>query len=301
MSFFQNKKVCFVGLGCMGYPMAGHLKKKCPSLHVFNRSPEKTKRWIAQHGGELFSSVAAAAKNADIVISCVNNDEDLKNVALGSASKQGKEQGLLSSMKKGGLFIDHSTVSPSVCSEINHEAKKYGIAFFDAPISGGSDGAIAGKLSIMVGGDRDRFEEILPVLQCYGKKIVYIGKTGDGQRAKIVNQICVASVIQGLAEGLALGKKMGLDMERTIEAIKEGAAGSWQMQNRASNMLKNLYPLGFAVDLMAKDLNIVVSEGEKIGADLETTKIILKRYKKIIENGGGQKDSSALLQLTEKN
>lgn len=297
MSFFQNKKVCFVGLGCMGYPMAGHLKKECPSLHVFNRGPEKTKRWIAQHGGELFSSVAAAAKNADIVISCVNNDQDLKSIALDSTSKQG----ILSSMKKGGFFIDHSTVSPSVCSEISNEAKKYGIAFFDAPISGGSDGAMAGKLSIMVGGDQDKFEEILPVLRCYGKKIVYIGKTGDGQRAKIVNQICVACVIQGLAEGLALGKKMGLDMERTIEAIKEGAAGSWQMQNRSSNMLKNLYPLGFAVDLMAKDLGIVVSEGEKVDADLETTKIILERYKKIIKNGGGQKDSSALLQLTEKN
>lgn len=296
MSFFEKKRICFVGLGCMGYPMAGHLKKKCSTLNVFNRSPQKAKKWIEQHGGEFFQNVADAAKDADIVISCVNKDDDLKSITLTSSEKNN----VLLSMKKGGIFIDHSTVSPSTCIEISNEAKKYSIDFFDAPISGGSDGANAGKLSIMVGGDQDKFQEILPILQCYGKKIVYIGKTGDGQRAKIVNQICVAGVIQGLAEGIALGKKLGLNMERTLEAIKEGAAGSWQMQNRASNMLKNLYPLGFAVDLMAKDLDIVIKEGEKLNADLETTKIILNRYKKIIEKGGGQNDSSALLQLTEK-
>ena len=285
-------RVAFVGLGVMGYPMAGYLAKAGHDTLVFNRTTAKAEKWIDEHDGSSALTPAAAAAGADIVFSCVGNDDDLREVILGT-------DGVLAGIEPGGIIVDHTTVSATISREIHSKAAGQGVGFLDAPLSGGQAGAESGQLTIMVGGDEDVFERARPVMDCYAKAITQIGPAGHGQMAKMVNQICIAGVVQGLAEALHFAKKAELDIPKVIKAISKGAAQSWQMENRWETMANDTFEFGFAVDWMRKDLAIALEEAGQNGATLEMTELVDRFYAEVQELGGSRWDTSSLISRLE--
>ena len=286
-------KLAFLGLGVMGFPMAGHLANFGHDLVVYNRTPSKASKWKDNYIGNIAETPKAASVDVDIVISCVGNDEDLREVTVA-------ENGAFHSMTAGSIFIDHTTVSASITKELCNYAKDKGIFYIDAPISGGQAGAENAALSIMCGGDEATFNNALPVMDVYSKICKLMGPTGSGQLTKMVNQICIAGLVQGLSEGLNFAKKANLDVKKVAEVISQGAAGSWQMNNRHETMLENKYDFGFAVDWMRKDLKICLDEANQNGALLPVTSIVDQFYKDIQNHGGGRLDTSSLLKRLEE-
>ena len=281
-------KVAFLGLGVMGYPMAGHLAAKGHDVTVYNRTAAKAEAWVAQHGGSAAPTPRAAAEGAEFVMSCVGNDDDLRAVCLG-------DDGALAGMAQGTIFVDHTTVSAAVTRELHATAAEGGIGFVDAPVSGGQAGAENGVLSIMCGGDAASYGAAEPVMQAYGRSIKRLGESGAGQLTKMVNQICIAGLVQGLSEGLHFAQKAGLDGKAVVEVIKSGAAGSWQMENRYETMLDDFFEYGFAVDWMRKDLGICLATANENGASLPVTAIVDQFYKDVQKLGGGRWDTSSLI------
>lgn len=287
-------KVAFLGLGVMGYPMAAHLTNKGGhDVTVYNRSLDKAEKWVAQHGGVLAKTPAEAARGQDFVFACVGNDDDLRSVTTG-------ENGAFSTMAKGSIFIDNTTASAEVARELAAAAKASGFAFLDAPVSGGQAGAENGGLTVMVGGEQADFDKAKPVIDAYARMIGLMGPAGSGQLTKMINQICIAGLVQGLAEGIHFGKKAGLDIEKVIDVISKGAAGSWQMENRHKTMNSGKYDFGFAVDWMRKDLGICLEEADRNGARLPVTALVDQFYKDIQAIGGQRWDTSSLLARLEK-
>jgi 3-hydroxyisobutyrate dehydrogenase len=286
-------KVAFIGLGVMGYPMAGHLKAKGGhEVTVYNRTTAKAEAWVAQHGGSHALTPADAAKDADFVFTCVGNDDDLRSVTTGA-------NGVLSGMKAGAILIDNTTASAEVARELAEAASARGCGFVDAPVSGGQAGAENGVLTVMCGGEPEVFERAKPVIDAYARMVGLMGPAGAGQLTKMVNQICIAGLVQGLAEGIHFGKKAGLDIEKVIEVISKGAAGSWQMENRHKTMNVGKYDFGFAVDWMRKDLDIVLSEARQNGATLPVTALVDQFYGEVQKLGGKRWDTSSLLARLE--
>jgi len=286
-------KVAFVGLGVMGYPMAGYLANAEHEVAVFNRTSSKADAWVAKFGGTRADTPSAAAANAEIVFSCVGNDDDVRAVILGN-------DGVMAGVSDGSVIVDHTTASATVAREIHEEAAARNIGFLDAPLSGGQAGAENGQLTIMVGGDEDVFQRALPVMGCYAKACTLIGPVGSGQLTKMVNQICVAGVVQGLSEGLHLAKRVGLDPAKVIGAISKGAAQSWQMENRWETMIRNEFEFGFAVEWMRKDLKIALEEAERNGVQLDMTKLVDGYYAEVQELGGNRWDTSSLIARLER-
>ena len=284
----MSKRVAFIGLGVMGYPMAGHLVSMGYEVVVYNRTTSKAAAWCAKHAGVAAATPAAAAGSAEIVFVCVGNDDDLREVMLG-------DDGVLAGMAAGAIIVDHTTASADVAREMYALAAEDGIGFLDAPLSGGQAGAENGQLTIMVGGDEEVFARAKPVMDSYAKAITLIGPVGSGQLAKMVNQICIAGVVQGLAEGLSFAKKSGLDAELVISAISKGAAQSWQMENRWQTMVNEEFEFGFAVDWMRKDLKIALQEALRNGAALEMTALVDKFYEEVQALGGSRWDTSSLI------
>lgn len=285
-------RVTFVGLGVMGYPMAGHLAAAGHDVTVFNRNAEKAQSWCKSHLGRMAPTPADAAANAELVFSCVGNDDDVRSVLLG-------DNGVLSGIPDGAVIVDHTTASALVAMEVYDAAKETNVDFLDAPLSGGQAGAENAQLTIMVGGDRPVFERALPVMDCYAKACTLIGPVGSGQKAKMVNQICIAGVVQGLSEALHFAKRANLDVEAVIGAISKGAAQSWQMENRWQTMINDEFEFGFAVEWMRKDLKIALEEAERIGATLETTRLIDGYYAEVEQLGGSRYDTSSLIKRLE--
>jgi len=285
-------RIAYIGLGVMGYPMAGHLKKKGGhEVTVFNRTAGKAASWVEEHGGASAPTPREAARDADFVFCCVGNDDDVRSVVYGG-------NGALAGMKKGAVLIDHTTASAILARELDARTRELGLAFLDAPVSGGQAGARSGQLGIMVGGDQATFERAKPVLDLYARSCALIGPAGSGQLCKMVNQICVAGVIQGLAEGLNFGLRAGLDMEKVISVISKGAAQSWQMENRWKTMCEGRFDgFGFAVDWMRKDLGICLQEAKKNGARLPVITLLDQFYSQIQASGGGRWDTSSLINL----
>lgn len=281
------KKLAFLGLGVMGFPMAGHLQKAGYSVTVYNRTAAKAENWAAQHGGSWASTPKEAAQGADIVFSCVGNDDDLRSVCTG-------EDGAFAGMKSGAVFVDHTTVSDAVTKELYNIAKSQGLSFIDAPISGGQAGAENGVLSIMCGGDEDVFAQAEPVMNTYARICRRIGESGAGQLTKMCNQIAIAGLVQGLSEALHFAEKAGLDGRSVVEVISQGAAGSWQMSNRYETMLDDHFEHGFAVDWMRKDLGICLASANANGASLPVTALVDQFYKDVQKMGGGRWDTSSL-------
>lgn len=281
-------KVAFIGLGVMGYPMAGHVLRAGLEICVFNRNAARAEQWCAEHGGDMAPTPADAAKNADVVLVCVGNDDDVRAVVLG-------ENGALASMKPGAILVDHTTASAELARELAEAAQQQGKQFLDAPVSGGQAGAENGALTVMIGGDQSTYDLAKPVIDCYSRFSKLLGPAGHGQLAKMVNQICIAGVVQGLAEGLSFAMKAGLEGEALIETISKGAAGSWQMENRYQTMLQDQYEFGFAVDWMRKDLGIALDEAAKNGAELPVTALVDSFYQEVQVAGGGRWDTSSLL------
>jgi 3-hydroxyisobutyrate dehydrogenase-like beta-hydroxyacid dehydrogenase len=275
-------------LGVMGFPMAGHLKAKGYDVTVYNRSAEKAKAWVEKHGGKSAPTPAAAAKDADFVMMCVGNDRDLLEVALG-------KDGALSGIKQGAVLVDHTTASADAARKIFAEAKAKGVAFIDAPVSGGQAGAENGKLTVMCGGEKEPFERAKPVMDSYGRAVTLMGEAGAGQLTKMVNQICIAGLLQGLSEGIAFAEKAGLDANLVLEVISKGAAQSWQMENRGKTMHERKFNFGFAVDWMRKDLGICLEEAKRNGAKLPLTEVIDKYYGDVQKSGGNRWDTSSLI------
>lgn len=286
-------KVAFLGLGVMGYPMAGHLTKAGHSVTVYNRTTAKAEKWAEEFGGSYGKTPAEAAKGAEFVMTCVGNDDDLRNVCAG-------ENGAFEGMEAGAILVDHTTVSAAVTKELYDIAKGRGLQFVDAPISGGQAGAENGVLSVMCGGDQGAYDAAEPVIDAYAKICRRLGDSGAGQYTKMVNQICIAGLVQGLAEGLNFADKAGLDIDAVVEVISQGAAGSWQMANRHKTMKANEYEFGFAVDWMRKDLDICLRTGEEIKASLPNTALIDQYYKDVQAMGGGRWDTSSLLARLRK-
>ncbi|MDC1047608.1 NAD(P)-dependent oxidoreductase [Alphaproteobacteria bacterium] len=286
------KNVSFIGLGVMGYNMAGHLKKNNFNTMVYNRTPLVSEKWVKEFEGESKRTPREAVSTADIVCICVGRDEDLISVMEG-------DDGIISNIKEGTIIIDHTTASADIARKYYQKGKDSNFSFLDAPVSGGQAGAENGILSIMVGGDQDQFDKAKPIISAYGKTIELIGNAGSGQLAKMINQICIAGLVQGLSEAMAFGKKANLDMEKVLQVISKGAAQSWQMENRYKTMLQNEYEFGFAVDWMRKDLSICFNEADKNGALLPVTKIIDKYYEEIQNNGGSRYDTSSLMTLVD--
>ena len=281
-------KVAFLGLGVMGYPMAGHLAAKGHDVTVYNRTSAKAEAWVAEHGGAFGATPAEAATGAEIVFTCVGNDDDLRAVCAG-------EDGAFSGMSEGAVLVDHTTVSAKVTAELYALAADTGLGFVDAPISGGQAGAENGALSVMCGGDEDVFERVAPVIDAYAKICRLMGPSGAGQMTKMCNQIAIAGLVQGLSEALHFSEKAGLDGEKVVEVISQGAAGSWQMANRYKTMLADEFEHGFAVDWMRKDLGICLSTGDEIGAPLPVTALVDQFYKDVQAMGGGRWDTSSLI------
>jgi len=282
-------KVAFLGLGVMGYPMAGHLKNKGGhEVTVYNRTTAKADKWVAQHGGKRAATPRQAAEGQDLVMACVGNDADLREVALG-------QDGAFSGMKKGAVFVDHTTASAEIARELFAEAQTRGFEFVDAPVSGGQAGAENGALTVMCGGEDGAFKRAETVIAAYAKACNLLGPVGSGQLAKMVNQICIAGLVEGLAEGLHFAKRAGLDIEKLIATISKGAAQSWQMENRYKTMTEGKFDFGFAVDWMRKDLGICLDEAERNGAALPATALIDQFYKDVQRMGGGRGDTSSLI------
>ena len=282
------RSVAFIGLGTMGAPMAAHLVRAGHHVTVYNRTPAKAEAWVAEHGGQWAPTPEAAAAAADMVFACVGNDEDLRSVTIG-------EQGAFKAMRPGSLFVDHTTTSAEVARELAVSARDQGLGFVDAPVSGGNLGAINGVLTVMCGGEAGDVERVRPVLSCYARAVTHLGEAGAGQLAKMVNQICVAGLVQGLAEAIAFGQKAGLDMHAVLDAITQGAAGSWQMQNRGHTMVDDRFDFGFAVDWMRKDLGLCLDEARRVGAALPVTAEIDRFYADVQSMGGGRWDTSSLI------
>ena len=282
-------KTAFIGLGVMGGPMAGHLARVGHDVRVFNRTEDKAREWAQRHRGRTYTSVANAAEGADIVFSCVGNDRDLREVFEAAAS----------TMRKGAIFVDHTTASAEIARELAAKAEALGLGFLDAPVSGGQAGAESGKLTIMIGGEASVFAEAEPIMQAYAKSMTLIGPAGSGQLAKMVNQICIAGVLQGLAEALHFAKHADLDIEKVIAAISQGAAQSWQMDNRWKSMSEGRFDFGFAVDWMRKDLGLVLEEAARNGAKLDLTKLVDGYYADVQAMGGKRWDTSSLIARLE--
>jgi 3-hydroxyisobutyrate dehydrogenase len=282
-------KVAFIGLGVMGYPMAGHLRKKGGhDVTVYNRTAAKAEAWAKQHGGAFKATPREAAAGADIVFCCVGNDADLRSVVLGA-------DGALAGMKPGAIFVDHTTASADVARELYAAAKALGIAFVDAPVSGGQAGAENGLLTVMCGGDQAAFDAVKPVAMAFSRAFTLMGAPGAGQLTKMVNQICIAGLVQGLSEAIAFGQKAGLDMNLVLEVIGKGAAQSWQMDNRGKTMVAGEFNFGFAVDWMRKDLGLVLDEAKRNGARLPVTALVDQFYADVQAMGGQRFDTSSLI------
>lgn len=285
-------QVAFIGLGVMGYPMAGHLAKSGHDVVVYNRTTGKALSWCDEFGGESGQTPAEAARSAEIVFCCVGNDDDVRQVILG-------DNGVLQGISSDSVIVDHTTASATIAREIHGLAAKRSIEFLDAPVSGGQAGAENGQLTIMVGGDAAVFKRVAPVMECFAKAITHIGPAGAGQLAKMVNQICIAGVVQGLAEGLHFAKRAGLDPARVMDALSNGAAQSWQMENRWQTMVADEFEFGFAVDWMRKDLAIAIDEAQQNGATLEMTALVDRFYAEIQAMGGHRWDTSSLIARLE--
>jgi 3-hydroxyisobutyrate dehydrogenase len=280
-------KVAFIGLGVMGYPMAGHLKKGGHDVTVYNRNPDKAKQWKAEYGGETAATPAEAAKDQEIVFCCVGRDSDLRDVTLGA-------HGAFSAIKKGALFVDHTTASASIARELAAEAEKLGFDFVDAPVSGGQAGAVNGKLGIMCGGSEAAYARAEPVMAVYTKMAKRLGPAGSGQLTKMANQICIAGIVQGMSEAFSLARAAGLDIEAVVDVISKGAAQSWQMENRYKTMNAGEYNHGFAVEWMRKDLSIALEEARKQGVSLPVTALVDQFYAEVENLGGKRWDTSSL-------
>ncbi|MEM1275417.1 MAG: NAD(P)-dependent oxidoreductase [Pseudomonadota bacterium] len=286
-------KVSFLGLGVMGYPMAGHLAAKGHEVTVYNRTVAKAEKWVGAHGGKLAQTPAEAAKGAEFVMACVGNDDDLRGVVSG-------ETGALATMASGTVFVDHTTASAAVARELHAEASDKGIGFIDAPVSGGQAGAENGVLTVMCGGDEAAYASAEPVIMAYARACKRMGGPGAGQLTKMVNQICIAGLVQGLAEGVMFAQKAGLDGEAVFDVIGKGAAGSWQMDNRHKTMLADEFDFGFAVDWMRKDLGMCLEEAKSNGARLPVTALVDQFYGEVQQMGGGRWDTSSLLRRMTK-
>jgi 3-hydroxyisobutyrate dehydrogenase-like beta-hydroxyacid dehydrogenase len=281
-------KCAFIGLGIMGYPMAGHLAAKGHAVTVYNRTSAKAEQWAKQHQGRAAPTPREAAEGAEIVFMCVGNDDDIKSVAFG-------DDGALAGLGEGCVLVDHTTASADIARELEAEAQKEGKQFVDAPVSGGQAGAENGVLTIMCGGEPAAFERARPVMEAYGRAVTLMGPAGAGQLTKMVNQICIAGLVQGLAEGIAFGQHAGLDMEKVIAVIAKGAAQSWQMDNRAKTMVQGKFDFGFPVVWMRKDLKICMEEANRNGALLPLTALIDQYYHQIMKAGGSRWDTSSLI------
>ena len=282
------KKITFIGLGVMGFPMAGHLSKQGYGVSVYNRSKEKSKLWAEKYNGKYFTSVKEAVTNSDIVFSCVGNDTDLRDITLG-------EDKAFSAMKPDSVFVDHTTTSSDIASELYKKAKEYEIHFLDAPVSGGEVGAVKGELTVMIGGEKPIFDRVNSAITAYAKNITLVGGPGKGQVAKMINQICIAGLIQALSEAISFSEKSGMDTKKVLQAISQGAAGSWQLSNRGETMVDRKFDFGFAVKLMRKDLGICLDHASKNNISLPITSIVNQFYAEIQRNGGSNFDTSSLL------
>jgi len=280
--------VAFLCLGRMGYPMAGHLAAAGHAMRVYNRTAERTDRWVAEHGGEAFATPAEAAHGADFVLVCTGDDADLRQLLLG-------ERGALSRAKSGAVLVDHTTASARMAGELAEAATAAGVVFLDAPVSGGEEGARQGTLTTMVGGEPEVFERARPLFECYARTAVLMGPAGSGQLTKMVNQICIAGLVEGLAEGLAFAVRSGLDARRVVDVISKGAAQSWQMDHRAESMLEGRFDFGFAVDWMRKDLAMALDEARRNGARLPLAALVDQLYAEVQRRGGGRWDTSSLM------
>ena len=286
-------KVSFVGLGVMGYPMAGYISKAGHNVTVYNRTKSKAEKWTKEYKGEIAETPEEAAKDSDFVFTCVGNDDDLKEVTFG-------KNGIFKSIKKGSIYVDNTTASATIAKEIYDYAIKNNFGFLDAPVSGGQAGAENGTLTVMIGGDKKDYDKASPIINCYSKKMKLLGKAGSGQLAKMVNQICIAGLVQGLSEGINFGMKAGLNMEEVIEVISKGAAQSWQMENRYKTMIEDKFDFGFAVNWMRKDLKFALEEAKKNNSLLPVTEIVDKYYGDIQKMGGQRWDTSSLIKRLRK-
>ena len=289
----MSQKVTFICLGVMGFPMAGYISKSGHDVTVYNRTSAKADKWTGTYKGKTASTPAEAAKDADFIFTCVGNDNDLREVTTGP-------DGAFQNVKKGAVFIDNTTASAQVARELFNTATEKGFGFLDAPVSGGQAGAENGALTVMVGGQQSDFEKAEPIIDCYSKKIKLLGSAGSGQLAKMVNQICIAGLVQGLSEGLRFGQNAGLNVEDVVEVISKGAAQSWQMENRFKTMLDDKFDYGFAVDWMRKDLGIAMEEAKTNGSKLPVTEIVDQYYSEVQKNGGNRFDTSSLITLLPK-
>ena len=284
----ESHGVAFIGLGVMGGAMAAHLAAAGHRVSVYNRTAEKARQWVAQHGGRAAATPGEAAHDAELVFACVGNDEDVRAIALG-------EHGALAAMPRGALLVDHTTASARLARELDACARARGVQFIDAPVSGGQSGAEGGTLTVMCGGEPEPFERMRPVAMAYARAVTRVGPVGAGQLTKMVNQICIAGVVQGLAEGIAFGAKAGLDVRLVLEVIGKGAAQSWQMDNRGKTMVEDRFDFGFAVDWMRKDLGLVLDEARRNGARLPVAALVDQFYADIQAQGGGRWDTSSLI------
>ena len=289
----MSHKVAFIGLGVMGFPMAGYISKAGHDVTVYNRTSAKADKWTGTYKGKTAATPAEAAKDADFIFTCVGNDNDLREVTTGS-------DGAFQNVKKGAVFIDNTTASAQVARELFNTATEKGFGFLDAPVSGGQAGAENGALTVMVGGQQSDFEKAEPVIDCYSKKIKLLGSAGSGQLAKMVNQICIAGLVQGLSEGLRFGQNAGLNVEDVVEVISKGAAQSWQMENRYKTMIDDKFDFGFAVDWMRKDLKIAMDEAKNNGSLLPVTELVDKFYGEVQGLGGNRWDTSSLIKRFRK-
>ena len=280
--------VAFLGLGVMGHPMAGHLARAGHRVAVYNRTAAKAQAWVGEYGGRAAATPREAATDADVVFACVGNDADLRAVTLGA-------DGALGGMKRGAVFVDHTTASADIARELDAAARARGLGFIDAPVSGGSLGAVNGTLTVMCGGDAAAFARIQPIAMAYSKAVTLLGESGAGQLAKMVNQICIAGLVQGLAEAIAFGQKAGLDMKAVLGVIGKGAAQSWQMDNRGPTMIDDKFDFGFAVDWMRKDLGLCLAEANRNGARLPVTALVDQFYADLQATGGRRQDTSSLI------
>ena len=286
----ESRKVAFIGLGVMGFPMAGHLAAAGHAVTVYNRTASRAEAWLAKHPGQAEDTPAAAARGAGIVFACVGNDDDLRSVVLGP-------DGAFAGMAPDTVFVDHTTASAQAARELSAAAGERGLGFLDAPVSGGQAGAENGALAVMVGGDEPTFERVRGVMDCYARVCSLIGPAGAGQLTKMVNQICIAGVVQGLSEAANFAVRAGLDPGKVLDVISQGAAGSWQMQNRMPTMVEDEFEFGFAVDWMRKDLGMCIAEGDRIGARLPLTALVDQFYAEVQAMGGGRWDTSSLMRL----
>ena len=285
--------VAFIGLGVMGYPMAGYISKAGHNVTVFNRTASKADKWLTEYNGLKADTPAKAAAGADYIFTCVGNDNDLKEVTFG-------ETGIFKTIKKGAIYIDNTTASATIAREIYDYSKEKGFGFLDAPVSGGQAGAENGTLTVMIGGDQENYDKAKDVINCYAKKMKLLGKAGNGQLAKMVNQICIGGLVQGLSEAINFGMNAGLNMEDVIEVISKGAAQSWQMENRYKTMINDKFDFGFAVDWMRKDLKIALEEAKKNSSLLPVTEIVDQYYGEVQKLGGNRWDTSSLIKRLRK-